>query len=89
MQTFSPLAIHSIVSIFGDTSPRIIRLILDFDIPVEMDTWRTDKFLSNIILSSRIFINTILISSICFLYWYLMVFQCIAIQTKGYLNAGE
>ena len=60
MWILRPFAISSIVSIVGDTSPRIMRFIVDLDTPVAIDTWRTDKFFSHIILSNRIFMYYIL-----------------------------
>lgn len=56
MRTFRPFAIVSSVSIRGMVLPDAISLIVDFGIPVIIDSWRIDKFLSYIILSSRIFI---------------------------------
>lgn len=56
MRILRPLAIASSVSIRGIVLPDTISLIVDFGIPVIMDSWRIDKFLLYIILSSNIFI---------------------------------
>lgn len=61
MCIFKPLANISSASADGDTSPFIILLIVDFDIPVIVDTWRTDKFFSYMIFASSIFMVTIVI----------------------------
>nr|DAJ02721.1 MAG TPA: hypothetical protein [Caudoviricetes sp.]DAZ19657.1 MAG TPA: hypothetical protein [Caudoviricetes sp.] len=45
------------MSAVGDISPFAMRLTVDFDIPVAMDTCRVDRFLSCMILSSSIFIT--------------------------------
>nr|DAH65089.1 MAG TPA: hypothetical protein [Caudoviricetes sp.]DAH77654.1 MAG TPA: hypothetical protein [Caudoviricetes sp.] len=50
------MASNSSVSAVGDILPFAMRLIVDFDIPVAMDTCRVDRFLSCMILSSSIFI---------------------------------
>nr|DAL85117.1 MAG TPA: hypothetical protein [Caudoviricetes sp.] len=50
------MASNSSVSAVGDISPFAMRLTVDFDIPVAMDTCRTDRFFLNMILSSSIFI---------------------------------
>lgn len=51
---FNPAAICSIVSIRG-IFPFIILLIVDFETPVKIDTWRTDNFFEYMILSNNIF----------------------------------
>lgn len=51
-----PLARISSVSADGDTVPFAMRLIVDLDMPVIIETCRVDRFLFSMILSSNIFI---------------------------------
>ena len=60
IRTFNPLASISSVSAVGDISPFAMRLTVDFDTPVRMDTCRTDRFFLSMILSSSIFIVVLL-----------------------------
>ena len=60
IRTFKPLASISSVSAEGDISPFAIRFTVDFDIPVNIDTCRTDRFFLSMILSSSIFIVVLL-----------------------------
>lgn len=56
IRTFSFRANCSRVSRRGDVRPLMISLSVDRGIPVKIETWRMDRFLSDIILSSNIFI---------------------------------
>lgn len=56
IRTFKPLARISSVSADGDTVPFAMRLIVDLDMPVIIETCRVDRFLLSMILSSNIFI---------------------------------
>lgn len=60
IRTFKPSARISSVSADGDTVPFAIRLIVDLDMPVIIETCRVDRFLSLMILSSNIFISIII-----------------------------
>ena len=51
---FRPEAKASKVSAVGDISFLAIRLIVDLDMPVMIDTWRIDRFLFFIISASNI-----------------------------------
>lgn len=65
MRIFRPFAITSSVSILGMVFPDTISLIVDFGIPVIIESWRIDKFLLYIILSSNIFIAVLFYYLLC------------------------
>lgn len=55
MRTFSALASNSMLSSVGEYTSFAMLLIVDFEIPVIMDSCRTEMFLSYIILFNNIF----------------------------------
>lgn len=63
--TFSVLASNSMLSSVGEYTSFAMLLIVDFEIPVIMDSCRTEMFLSYIILFNNIFIE-ILFVFFCF-----------------------
>lgn len=65
MRILRPFAMVSSVSIRGMVLPTAISFMVDFGTPVIIDSWRIDKFLSYIILSSNIFIAVLFYYLLC------------------------
>lgn len=57
MCTFSALASNSMLSSVGEYTSFTMLLIVDFEIPVIMESCRTEMFLSYIILFNNIFME--------------------------------
>lgn len=73
IRTFSALASNSMLSSVGEYTSFAMLLIVDFEIPVIMDSCRTEMFLSYIILFNNIFMFLLLTKSFL-LYWKIILF---------------
>ena len=69
MCTFSALASNSMLSSVGEYTSFAMLLIVDFEIPVIMESCRTEMFLSYIILFNNIFIEILFAKLFVLCFW--------------------
>ncbi len=69
MRTFSALASNSMLSSVGEYTSFAMLLIVDFEIPVIMESCRTEMFLSYIILFNNIFMEILFAKLFVLCFW--------------------
>lgn len=69
MCTFSALASNSMLSSVGEYTSFAMLLIVDFEIPVIMESCRTEMFLSYIILFNNIFMEILFAKLFVLCFW--------------------